>query len=332
MTTNRVSVSTIASHTMRRRVRLGAEHTHTSGAHPHDFARKSHRSPRKHTHNLLGNGGRLGVQHHGHLADATNALSLVSTLVLSTSITTLLNPELMLTMDVYTQTQILCLCGASTTATCTLCFSLLEYFYLQTVAGVDQSVESTLHLSSDQIRIQRVRVAAVTDSIFEKFSVSRKLSRHCIWASLILLLFSIGCKLLGERRRLVAELGDEAASVSLGVAVAACVLLALGILFVIVHVPLFRVRYWRAIHQWRERRDGVSLAASSPNASDCSQTSHDDAGVPPHSPVAALPRAMGGNPLETAASVVVARGSPSLTGQHATYSRTNLLPTARVFL
>ena len=206
---------------------------------------------------------RLGVEHMSHLADATNALSLVSTLVLSISLSSLLNPELILTHEPAVQAQVVLLCGACAASTCTLCFSLLEYFYLQTMGGVDSSFKDALHSSKEERISMRVDAAAATDAIFESFRLSRKFSRNCIWVSLVLLLASVAAKLIGEFVRLEAASAGSHTMSLMAVLITSCVLLVLGCFFVIVHVPMFRLRYWSAIQNLRNQRRRSSAGGMS---------------------------------------------------------------------
>ena len=93
------------------------------------------------------------------------------------------------------------------------------------MSGVDFSFESNVsskQLSSAAAAQLRVKAARTTDEIFESFSRSRKFSRNCMWVSLLLLLVSIGAKLVGQWRRL------EDGRSSLVVVVVLCAALAAG--------------------------------------------------------------------------------------------------------
>lgn len=126
--------------------------------------------------------GLVGVDHIAHLGDASASLGLIATLVFSLAISCLLEFELtghwanlMVAMFLIT---------ACATSAFVMSFALLEYYYAQMLKSRDEE------LTIDRLEGERQRLRFTADKGMIAVNGLRAWSRNCMWASLILLLFS----------------------------------------------------------------------------------------------------------------------------------------------
>eukprot|EP00928_Gymnodinium_smaydae_P082429 TRINITY_DN65775_c0_g1_i1.p1 TRINITY_DN65775_c0_g1~~TRINITY_DN65775_c0_g1_i1.p1 ORF type:complete len:310 (-),score=28.73 TRINITY_DN65775_c0_g1_i1:56-892(-) len=160
-----------------------------AGRGPYDFVAPIEETPRGSNHCLNGSDcDRGGFGHLETLGHASASWGLISTLVFSLCISCLSAMSETQVTEAPIKTIFICL--ATAFSTYTTCYSLLEFYYIQMILGVNSDLDDRPNMDKDILLATRRHLVAEVRAIFATFNGKRSAARNAMWMGLLCLIVS----------------------------------------------------------------------------------------------------------------------------------------------
>eukprot|EP00747_Dinoflagellata_sp_TGD_P139685 gnl/TRDRNA2_/TRDRNA2_175927_c0_seq1.p1 gnl/TRDRNA2_/TRDRNA2_175927_c0~~gnl/TRDRNA2_/TRDRNA2_175927_c0_seq1.p1 ORF type:complete len:184 (-),score=25.42 gnl/TRDRNA2_/TRDRNA2_175927_c0_seq1:530-1081(-) len=127
----------------------------------------------------------IGFGYLEAIGAASASLGLISTLVFSLCIGNLANvdPDLQPNKSSF-------LAASSSLSTYTMCYSLLEYYYIQMFLGVERYIKGRVADDTADAVKERAELVKKVRAVFATFNRMRGAARNCMWLGLVSLVLS----------------------------------------------------------------------------------------------------------------------------------------------